>query len=78
MTLQTIEINGKKYNYYNPDNYRDMKLYLRQVRRVREKIRACETGGCYAGKVSKKGIPWYNNYPEFLAFLETLLKEKVL
>jgi hypothetical protein len=78
MTLETIKINGKNYNYYNPTDYRDMKLYLRQVKRVREKIRACESGGCYAGKVSKKGIPYYHDYPEFLAFLETLLKDKVL
>jgi len=75
MTLETIKINGKNYNYYNPTDYRDMKLYLRQVKRVREKIRACETG-CYKDKVSRKGIPYYHDYPELLAFLETLLKEK--
>jgi hypothetical protein len=75
MSLGSIEINGSRYNYYNPDNYRDMKLYLRQVKRVREKIRACESG-CYKDKVSRKGIPYYHDYPELLAFLETLLKEK--
>jgi hypothetical protein len=77
MTLETIEINGKKYNYYNPTDYRDMKLYLRQVKRVREKIRACESG-CYKHKVTKSGHKYYSDYPELLAFLETLLKEKVL
>ncbi len=75
MTLETIEINGKKYNYYNPTDYRDLKLYLRQKKRIREKIRACESG-IYKDKVSKTGVPWYADYPELLAFLETLLKEK--
>ena len=76
MTLRTIEINNNVYSYYYPDSYYDFKLYQRQVKRVREKIRACKNGGCYDGKVTKKGIPYYNDYEELLSFLEGLLKEK--
>ena len=76
MTLKTININNNVYNYYNPDNYNDFKLYQRQVKRVREKIKACKIGGCYYGKVSKLGVPYYNNYEDLLLFLEGLLKEK--
>ena len=75
MTLKSIVINGDTYNYYYPDSYTDRKLLLKQIKRVREKIKATQVGGCYHGKVSKLGIPWYNNYPELLAFLETLLNK---
>jgi hypothetical protein len=76
MTLKKIIINGNTYNYYNPDSYNDFKLYQRQVKRVREKCRACKNGGCYDGKVTKTGLPYYSNYEELLSFLEGLLKEK--
>jgi hypothetical protein len=76
MTLKTITINNNVYNYYQPDSYQDFKLYQRQVKRVREKCRACKNGGCYDGKVTKTGLPYYNDYSELLSFLETLLKEK--
>lgn len=73
--LKTIEINGNKYNYYEPTSYTDLKLLKAQIKRIKEKIKACQTGGCYYGKVSKLNIPWYNDYPELLTFLEGLLKE---
>jgi len=73
--LKTIEINGNLYNYYEPTSYTDLKLLKAQIKRIKEKIKACQTGGCYHNRVSKAGIPWYNDYPELLAFLETLLKE---
>jgi hypothetical protein len=76
MTLKKIIINGNSYSYYNPDSYNDFKLYHRQVKRIREKCRACKNGGCYDGKVTKTGLPYYNDYEELLSFLETLLKEK--
>ena len=75
MSLESIIINGNVYSYYRPDSYNDFKLYQRQCKRVREKIRACKTG-CYKDAVTKKGIPYYNDYEELLSFLETLLKEK--
>jgi hypothetical protein len=75
MTLETVIINGKKYTYYSPSNYQYMKLHLRQMKMIREKIRACETG-CYKDKVTRNGVKYYNDYPELLSFLETLLKEK--
>jgi len=73
--LKTIEINGNIYNYYYPNSYTDLKLLKAQIKRIKEKIKACQVGGCYHGKVSKTGIAWYNDYPELLTFLEGLLKE---
>ena len=75
MTLRTIEINNNIYSYYHPDSYQNFKLYQRQVKRVREKLRACENG-CYKDKVTKKGLPYYSDYRDLLSFLEGLLKEK--
>ena len=75
MTLKTITINNNVYSYYNPDSYNDFKLYQKQMKRIREKCRACKTG-CYKDKVTKQGLPYYNDYEELLIFLETLLKEK--
>ena len=75
MTLKSIVINGDTYNYYYPDSYTDRKLLLKQKKRIAEKIRACEVGGCYHNKISKAGKPWYSSYPELLAFLETLLNK---
>ena len=74
--LKLYKINNNVYSYYQPDSYNDMKLYQRQMKRIREKIRACEAGGCYYGKVTKQGKPDYSDYKELLSFLETLLKEK--
>ena len=76
MSLETVIINGNVYSYYSPNSYYDFKLYQRQVKRVREKCRACKNGGCYDGKVTKQGLPYYNDYEELLIFLEGLLKEK--
>lgn len=74
MTLKTIEINGNKYNYYEPTSYTDLKLLRAQIKRIKEKIRACEPpNGFYYGKLSKLGVPWYNDYPELLLFLESLI-----
>jgi hypothetical protein len=44
MALKSIIINGSKYNYWEPDSYTDMKLYIKQCKRIREKIRACNNG----------------------------------
>ena len=76
MSLESIVINGNVYSYYSPNSYYDFKLYQRQVKRVREECRACKNGGCYDGKVTKQGLPYYNDYEELLSFLESLLKEK--
>jgi hypothetical protein len=73
--LKTIEINGNKYNYYEPTSYTDLKLLKAQIKRIKEKIKACQTGGCYYGKVSKLGVPWYNDYPILLQHLESLLED---
>ena len=75
MTLKSIVINGNKYNYYEPTSYTDLKLLNAQIKRIKEKIKACQPRGCYHGKVSKLGVPWYNDYPELLAFLEALLEK---
>ena len=76
MSLEKIIINGKTYTYYNPTDYQNFKLYQRQMKRVREKIKSCKNGGCYDGMVSKKGVPYYSDYEELIIFLESLLKEK--
>ena len=75
MSLETIIINGNTYTYYNPTDYQNFKLYQRQIKRVKEKIKSCKVG-CYKDKVTKQGLPYYNDYEELLIFLETLLKEK--
>ena len=73
--LKTIEINGNIYNYYYPNSYTDLKLLTAQIKRIKEKIKATQVGGCYHGRVSKAGIGWYNDYPELLVFLEGLLEK---
>ena len=75
MSLETIIINGNVYSYYSPNSYYDFKLYQRQVKRVREKLRACENG-CYKDKVTKKCLPYYSDYRDLPSFLESLLQEK--
>tara|TARA_R110000868_G_scaffold151351_1_gene375805 strand:+ start:58 stop:285 length:228 start_codon:yes stop_codon:yes gene_type:complete len=73
MTIKSIKINKNNYKYYSPDSYIDYKLLLKQKIRIEQKIKACQPGGCYYGIVCKNGLPRYNDYPELLAFLETLL-----
>ena len=75
MALKSIIINGNSYNYWNPDSYTDMKLYIKQCKRIREKIKACQVG-CYKDKYTRAGKPVYADYPELLSFLEGLIKEK--
>ena len=69
MTLSFININGHSYRYYEPNNYIDYKLLVKQIKRIKQKIRATETG-CY------KDTGYYSDYPELLQHLELLLKEK--
>jgi hypothetical protein len=75
MSLEKIIINGNTYSYYSPNSYQDFKLYQRQCKRVREKIRACKNG-CYKDMITKSGKPYYCDYEELIIFLEGLLKEK--
>jgi hypothetical protein len=76
MALKSIIINGSKYNYWEPDSYTDMKLYIKQCKRIREKIQGLSSNGCYKDKYTRAGKPVYADYPELLAFLEGLIKEK--
>jgi hypothetical protein len=69
--MNTVIINGKEYKYHLPNSYENTKRLKKQMKQIREKIRASQTG-CYKDKVSKKGIPYYQNYPELLLFLESL------
>ena len=75
MTLKKIIINGNTYSYYNPDTYNDFILYQKQIKRVREKLRATKNG-CYKDMVTKQGHSYYSDYEELLSFLEGLMKEK--
>ena len=70
--METIIINNKGYKYYIPNSYENTKLLKKQIKQVKEKVRAIQTG-CYKDKVTKKGIPYYQNYPELLLHLESLL-----
>ena len=38
MTLAYIKINGYSYRYYEPNNYIDYKLLVKQIKRVKEKL----------------------------------------
>ena len=69
--MESVIINGKEYKYHLPNSYENTKLLNQMKKRIREKIRASQTG-CYKDKVTKKGIPYYQNYPELLQFLESL------
>ena len=53
MTIKTIIINKNNYKYYNPDSYIDYKLLIKQKKRIAQKIKACQVGGCYNGKLTK-------------------------
>jgi hypothetical protein len=75
MTLKTIEINGNKYNYYEPTSYTDHKLLKAQIKRIKEKIKASQHGGCYYNKVTKAGVSYYSDYPILLKHLESLLEK---
>ena len=70
--MDKVIINGYTYTYYLPNGYEGVKLYKKQIKRVKEKIRASENG-CYKDKVSRKGKPYYNDYPQLLVFLEGLV-----
>lgn len=69
--MDTIIINNKPYKYYIPNSYQNRKLLEKQKKGIKEKIKACQSG-CYKGKVSRNGTPYYSDYPELLAFLENL------
>jgi hypothetical protein len=70
--MEAIIINGKEYKYYAPTSYDGAKRLKKQMKQIREKIRASETG-CYKDKVTKTGRLYYQDYPELLIFLEGLL-----
>ena len=70
--METIIINNKGYKYYIPNSYENTKLLKKQIKQVKEKVKASQTG-CYKDKVTKKGIPYYQNYPQLLLHLESLL-----
>jgi hypothetical protein len=69
-----ININGYNYVYYLPDGYEGIKRHYKQMKQVREKIRAIENG-CYKDKKSRKGKQLYGDYPQLLVFLEGLLNK---
>ncbi len=73
MTIEEVIINGKTYTYHTPSDYREIKLYRKQLKQIREKIKATQTG-CYKGKLTRKGIPYYQDYPALLEYLEKLNK----
>ena len=73
MTIKTIIIDGNSYKYYNPDSYIDYKLLLKQIKRVEQKIKASQPGGCYHGKILKCGKSHYSAYPILLEHLLSLL-----
>ena len=70
--METIIINNKGYKYYIPNSYENTKLLKKQIKQVKEKVKASQTG-CYKDKVTKSGIPYYQNYPQLLLHLESLL-----
>lgn len=69
--MDIININGFDYSYYKPIGCDGVKLYKKQIKRVKEKIRACQYG-CYKDKLTKNGVKYYNDYPDLLVFLEGL------
>lgn len=70
--METIIINNKEYKYCLPTSYENRKLLKKKIKAIKEKVRATQTG-CYKNKVTKTGIPYYQNYPELLVHLESLL-----
>lgn len=68
-----ININGHNYVYYVPVGCDGIKQYEKQVKRVKEKIRASKNG-CYKDRRAKTGEQYYQDYPQLLIFLEGLLK----
>lgn len=67
-----IIINNYTYCYYKPVNYTSLKLLIKQIKRVKEKIKA-SIEGCYKDKLTKTGKPYYTDYPALLLFLENEL-----
>ena len=51
--METIIINNKGYKYYIPNSYENTKLLKKQIKQVKEKVKASQTG-CYKDKVTKK------------------------
>jgi len=69
--METVIINGKEYKYHLPNSYENNKLLKKRIKNIKEKIKASQIS-CYKDKVTKSGIPYYNNYPKLLEFLESL------
>lgn len=67
--METIIINNKEYKFFKPTSYDNYKRLQKQIKQVKQKIRASENG-CYKDKVSKNGTPYYNDYPQLLQILE--------
>jgi hypothetical protein len=70
--MESVIINGKEYKYVAPTSYENTKLLKKRIKNIKEKIKASQFT-CYKDKVTKKGTPYYSNYPELLIFLEGLL-----
>ena len=67
-----VNINGYTYSYYDPSiSYEDSKRYKKQIKQIKEKIKASQHG-CYKNKLTKYGKPYYKDYQELLNFLEKL------
>jgi len=69
--MESVIINDKEYKYYPPTSYENTKRLKKRIKNIKEKIKASQIS-CYKDKVTKKGIPYYNNYPKLLKFLESL------
>jgi hypothetical protein len=72
--MDIININGYNYSYYKPISYEGCRQYEKQIKRVKEKIRASQNG-CYKDKRTKKGKLYYEDYPDLLIFLEGLVEK---
>lgn len=69
--MESVIINGKEYKYVAPTSYENNKLLKKQMKQIREKIRASQSG-CYKDKLTKTGRLYYQDYPKLLEFLESL------
>jgi len=73
MAINTIIINNKCYKFHTPTSYDEMKLLKKQIKQIKEKIKATETG-CYKDKLTKnKKHFYYEDYPSLLEHLEKLI-----
>jgi hypothetical protein len=74
MGIEEVVINGKCYKFHTPTSYDEMKLLKKQIKQIREKIKATQPGGCYANKLTKnKKHFYYEDYPALLEHLEKLI-----